>query len=161
MSSLPPAKIIVLGLGNDICGDDGIGIAAVRILRGMLDDACIAVEESSEAGLALVEILEGYDRALILDSIRTGTCPPGTIIEMDTAQFRRVIAPSPHYAGLPEVLDLAERLELRFPSDIRVLAMEVEDPYSIREGLTPCVAEALPRFVERARSILAELRDST
>lgn len=153
---IPPA--LVLALGNDILGDDAVGILAARELGAALPGS-VEVIESAEAGLALMERMEGRERVLILDSIMTRQCEPGTVLELGPRDFGKVAAPSPHYAGLPEVLALAERLGIPFPSEIRILAMEVEDPFEIREGLTPKVAAALPAFVARAREVLRQWPD--
>jgi hydrogenase maturation protease len=145
--------VLLLALGNDLLGDDGVGPAAARALRERFGDR-VDIVESGEAGLALVEFLEGHPRVLILDAIVSGTAPPGTIREMGPPDFRRVLAPSPHYAGLPEVLALGERLGIEMPSDLRVLALEVEDPFSIRESWSPSVEAAFPDYVDRASRIL-------
>lgn len=144
---------LVLGLGNDILGDDAVGVLAARELGAGLP-AAIEIVETAEAGIALMERMEGRERVLILDSIMTRRCEPGTVLELGPEDFGKVAAPSPHYAGLPEVLDLADRLGIPFPSEIQILAMEVEDPFEIREGLTPKVAAALPTFVARAKSVI-------
>jgi hydrogenase maturation protease len=149
----PRRPILVLALGNDVMGDDGVGLAAARELRGRYPDS-VDVVESGEAGLALLELLEGYDRALLVDSIQTGRHEPGTVLSLPRDALRAVAAPSPHYAGLPEVFDLARRLNVSLPREIEVLAVEVKDPYTVREGLTAEVASAVPRVVERASAIL-------
>ena len=149
-------KTLLLALGNDILGDDGAGLAAARRLEGACAPS-VDVVLSSEAGLALIDLMEGYERALLLDSVVTGA-PPGTVHDFSPSDFRRVMAPSPHYAGLPEVLQLAERLEIPFPREIRVLALEVEDPYRITECLSPAVERSIPAFVEAARRILENWR---
>jgi hydrogenase maturation protease len=146
-------KVLVLALGNDILGDDGVAFMAARRLRREFGDR-VDVEESSQAGLALVEIMEGYERALLLDCIVTGRALVGNIWVFSQEDFRQVISPSPHYAGLPEVIQLAELLRLPFPDQLCILAMEVEDPLSVRQGLSPAVEGALPALVERARPIL-------
>jgi len=107
-----------------------------------------------------MELMTGYRRALLLDSVMSGGCAPGTVLEFAPSDFGRVIAPSPHYAGLPEILALARQLELPFPGEIRILALEVEEPRIFREGLSPAVAQALPAFVDRARQVLEGWRDS-
>lgn len=149
------SSIIVLALGNDLLGDDGVGWEAARQLAEQVPPF-VHIVETGEAGLALLELLEGYDRALLLDSVVTGEYPPGTVVELSPEAFRRVIAPSPHYAGLPEVLEMARQLQLHFPQEIRILAMEVQQPDQFHVGLTPPVRRALPDFVERARRILHE-----
>lgn len=149
------ARTLVLALGNDLLGDDGVGLEAARRIAGQVDGS-VDVVESREAGLALLELLEGYERALLIDSIVTRRYPPGTVLEFSPNDFRRVIAPSPHYAGLPEVLEMAHRLNLTFPQDICILAMEVQNPYQFSLGFSEPVQEALPRLVHRALQILSE-----
>jgi hydrogenase maturation protease len=154
-------RVLLLALGNDLLGDDGVALAAARVLRerylGRVD-----VVESGESGLGLLEILEGFDRVLLLDAIATGTRPFGEVLEFSAADFRRVVAPSPHYAGLPEVLDLGERLGLALPEELRVLAIEVENPFEIRAGFTEATERGLANFVDRSCGILdAWTRDGT
>jgi len=146
---------VVLALGNDILGDDGIGFHAARHIRSQSLDG-VDVVETGEAGLALLDHLEGYDRALILDAIATGQCRPGTVLSWQRKDFKDIVSPSPHFSGLPELMNLAERVGMHFPKDIRVLAMEVDDPTVFRETLTPEAQKALPELVMRARSVLTE-----
>ena len=146
-------RILVLGLGNDILGDDAVGLVAARRLRGHCA-AEVDVVEAAESGLGLLDFLEGRSHALLLDAILTGRHPAGTVLEFSRKDFNATSGPSPHYTGLPELLRLAECLAIPVPTDLCVLAMEVEDPYRIREGLSPVVTQALPAYVERARQIL-------
>ncbi len=147
------ARILVLALGNDLLGDDGVGLEAARQIAGQVDGS-VDVVETGEAGLALLELMEGYERALLIDSVVTGRYPPGTVIEFSPEDFRKVVAPSPHYAGLPEVMEMAHRLQIPFPQHIRILAMEVLNPYDFRIGFSKPVQEALPQLVQRARQVL-------
>jgi hydrogenase maturation protease len=146
-------KILVLALGNDILGDDGVGFHAARILRGEFPDD-IDVVETGEAGLALLDHLERYDKALILDAAATGKCAPGTVLCWDREDFRRCVSPSQHSAGLPHILELAERLGMAFPAELQVVCMEVADPTVFRESLTAEARLALAAMADRARQIL-------
>ena len=152
MTEQPP-RILVLGLGNDILGDDAVGLLAARRLREILPTD-VKVLESAGSGLDLLDLLEGFEEALILDSILTGQHSPGTILEFSSADFQKAVAPSPHYAGLPELLQMAERLGIPSPKTIRILACEVADPYQIREGLSDTAREALPGLLTRAQEIV-------
>jgi hydrogenase maturation protease len=149
------ARTLVLALGNDLLGDDGVGLEAARQIAEQVDGS-VDVVQSGEAGLALLELLEGYECALLIDSVVTGRYPPGTVLEFSPEDFRRVVAPSPHYAGLPEVLEIARRLNLVFPQKIHILAMEVQNPYEFRIGFSEPVQEGLPALVRRALQILHE-----
>ena len=146
-------RILVLGLGNDILGDDAVGLVAARRLRFFLPET-VDVVESPGAGLDLLDLLESYDRAVLIDAIMTGKHPPGTILEFSGADFKKDDAPSPHYAGLPTVIQLAESLKIHFPQYFKVVAVEVENLYEVLEGLSNPVNFALPAVVERVEGIV-------
>lgn len=146
---------LVLALGNDILGDDGVAFHAARLLRAEFPDS-VDVVETGEAGLPLLDHLEPYRRALILDAAATGKCPAGTILRWDREDFRRCVAPSQHSAGLPHILELAERLGMAFPGKLQVVCMEVSDPTVFRESLTPEAGRALSAMVAAARQILTD-----
>lgn len=110
--------------------------------------------ESAETGLALLDLLEGYDRAVLLDAMFTGRHPPGTILEFGPSDLKMSPAPSNHFAGLPEMFRLADRLGMHFPKEVRIVAMEVDNPVVFRQALTPEARKALPAFAERARQLL-------
>jgi len=148
-------RTLVLGLGNELAGDDAVGLLVARAVREELEGVADVVESSS-SGLALIEVFAGYDRAVVVDSIRTGRNPPGTITEMGLREVGRVVAPSVHQAGLPELAAVAERLGLGFPSQTRVLAVEVVDPYTLgaplAEPVSGAVGELARRVCDQVRS---------
>lgn len=146
-------KTLVLALGIDLLGDDGVAFYAARLLREEFPES-VDVVETGEAGLPLLDHFEPYAKALILDAAATGKCPAGTILRWDREDFRRCVAPSQHAAGLPHILDLAERLEMDFPRELQVVCMEVSDPTVFRESLTAEARQALPAMVAAARGIL-------
>lgn len=149
-------KILVLGLGNDLLADDAIGhLAAAELgprLAGRAD-----VEATALHGLALLDVLAGYDAAVVLDAACTGARAVGEVHEIAPATLARIESPSPHFAGFPEMLDLAERLGLHFPRRLRIIAVEVLDPWTIGGAMTPAVRDALPELCERAERAVAEL----
>jgi hydrogenase maturation protease len=155
-----PGRILVLGLGNDLAGDDAVGVLAARAVRGEFDGA-VDVVESSASGMALIEVFAGHERAIVVDAIVTGRHPPGTIVEMGIDEVGRVVAPSTHQAGLPELAAVAERLGLVFPAHARVLAVEVVDPYTLGAGLSAPVAAALGELVRRVREQVRTWETST
>lgn len=146
-------SILLLALGNDIMGDDGVAFVAARALKEVFGGE-LNVLETTEGGLGLIDILSPHDRVLLLDSIQTGDVPVGTIQELSRKDFDKVLGPSPHYAGLPEVIELARGLGMSFPSELRVLAIKIDPPEEFREGLSPDIHRALPGYVKQAEQIL-------
>lgn len=154
------AKPLVLGLGNDLLGDDGFGILAARELTRELDGTADVVETALH-GVALLDLLIGYDRAVIIDAINTGRCPAGTILELGPEDFKPVSGPSPHYTGLPELISLAEQLHLEFPGEIKVFAVETCDTQTVGAPMSEPVVRALSEVVERVTTCLDHWTEKT
>ncbi len=141
---------LVLAFGNDLVKDDGVGLEAAKILQAKLTIPQLDFEITTQCGFVLLEMLEGYKRALVLDAVVTREVPVGTILEFLPADLPPVSGPSAHYAGLPEVLEMAQKMKIPLPNPIDILAMEVENPYEFGEGLTIEVQKALPEFIRKA-----------
>lgn len=149
------AKVLVLGLGNEIMGDDAVGLFVARELKTRWGRA-LDVVEASIAGFALLDLLKGFDRVLIVDAIATGNSPPGTVVELSPDEFQKKSTFSPHFVGLTDVVGLADKLDIPFPPTIRILGIEVEDPFVVREGLSETIAESVKSLLSRAELILLE-----
>jgi hydrogenase maturation protease len=148
-----PKRCLLLALGNDLLKDDGIGTVAAGLLRPEFMEA-VDIFEAPGTALALLELLAGYDRVLFLDTIFTGSAPPGTVLEFCREDFQQAAAPVAPYVGLPEVLRQAENLGLECPRELRILALEVENPFESPGGMNPAARGALPGYVDRARQVL-------
>jgi hydrogenase maturation protease len=155
-------SILLLALGNDIIGDDGVALDAARALRETFsDEPNVDVVESGESGLALLDLLPPYQRVLLLDSIEAGDLPAGEVREFSREDFHKVLGPSPHYAGLPEVIALADKLGMDFPSELRVLAIKIDPQEEFRQGLSDDILRALPNYIDQAEQILCDwIRES-
>ena len=140
-------KTLVLGLGNDILADDAVGILAARALKERLE-AVADVQETSWHGVALLELFIGYERAILLDAVMTGKHAPGTIIEINPDELSPVQGASPHFTGLPEMIAMARELELEFPKNFRIFAVEVADPHTVGGEMTPAVRDAIPALCD-------------
>jgi hydrogenase maturation protease len=147
-------RTLVLGLGNEYAGDDAVGVLAVRALSDELAGDADVVE-SAASGLALLEVFAGYDRAVVVDSIRTGRAPAGTIVKAGLAELGAAIAPSLHQAGIPELAAVARRLGMVFPDRTCVLAVEVAGPLMFGAPLSEPVAAAIAPL---GRCVLDQVR---
>ena len=148
-------KILVLGLGNELLADDAVGLLIIRELTKVYKGQAELVE-CTVSGLALLEYFIDFEKAIIVDAIHTGKKPPGSVYELNPADLGEVYAPSPHYTGLPEMMALAKQLELQFPQDIKIFAMEIADPYTIGGPLTKSVSDAMEGL---KMTILKQLSD--
>jgi hydrogenase maturation protease len=144
---------VVLGLGNDLLTDDGFGPAvAAACLRELAGDPSVQVRSASVAGFHLLDLLAGFDRALIVDVVQTGTRPAGTILEcpLEKASAGRTLGGS-HQMDLATALSLGRRVGLPLPSTVRLLVAEAKDLETFCEALSPELAAAVPLAAARVR----------
>ncbi|MDR7523677.1 MAG: hydrogenase maturation protease [Armatimonadota bacterium] len=140
--------ILILGVGNDLLGDDAVGLLAASALGG----EGLPVQLMTRSGLALLDAVVGFSRVLLLDSQTTGLAP-GTVCEY-TLTPTSVRSPSAHYVGYGEALTIGAAAGLDLPDEIRVLAVERRGAVCIGDGLSEPVRAALPAVVDRARAIV-------
>jgi hydrogenase maturation protease len=144
-------RTIVVGLGNPILSDDGVGVLVARRAAEELrhQGKGVSVKEGSVGGLRLVEMLVGFDRAIIVDAIKSNPGEkPGTHKRMSLEDLT-TLAPTQHSASthdtsLPTAFRCGRRLGMRLPDDISIFAIEVENVTDFSEHLTPEVAECIP-----------------
>jgi hydrogenase maturation protease len=148
-------RILILGVGNDLLGDDAVGLRAARAVRPGSGDN-VHVVELAASGFELIEYMEGFDKAILLDAVSTGKSPAGTILQLSLSEFVATSSVSPHFAGVSDALRMAERLEMNLPKTAVVLAVEIIPPAELGNQLTPPIAAIFPEYVARIKSILVE-----
>ncbi len=151
-----PAPTVVVGLGNEIARDDGVGIRVARRLERLLasrDD--IEVVALPWAGFALLDVLAGRRRAALVDCLVTGARPAGTVVRLGEHDFRgSVRLCSFHDVDFPTVLALGRRMGWRMPAELAIWAVEAAVADTFGEGLSPPVAAAVPRVVREVLTFL-------
>lgn len=117
-------KILVVGIGNDYRGDDGIGFVIARNIREKLLLHVTTIEESGD-GAALMEAWQGYDIVILVDAISSGA-KPGTIIKIDAGKINvpaKYFHCSTHAFGVAEAIALAKAMK-KLPPRLLVYGIE-------------------------------------
>jgi hydrogenase maturation protease len=156
-------KTLVLGLGNPLLRDDSIGLRVVEALRARLSDRPdIEVDEDYWGGLRLMERMIGFQRAIIIDAIRTDA-EPGTIHLLTPNDIPTQRSMSAHDVNLPTALELGRQAGAQLPasSEILIVGVEADDVQTFDETLTPAVELALPQAVEAVMTALDRKREKT
>ena len=152
-------KTLVVGLGNPILTDDGVGIYIVREVAARCQQDHVAFAEASVGGLRLLDHLRGYERVIMVDAILTRDDEPGDIHRLHPGDLRASLhSGSTHDLSLPGALALGRGMGMGLPGDddIIIIAIAVEDVWTFGESCTPAVAAAIPRAAEM---VLTELGD--
>lgn len=146
-------SLVILGLGNDLLGDDGIGLLAADRLR-CCEAGDVTVRTTTQSGLYLLEHLQGFDDAIVLDSVLGEH--PGTIRELQKPDLPELLVPSAHYAGLPEALALARASGVPMPRRLRIFGVEIGVAQRIGSSPSAPVLASLPRLVATVLSAAAD-----
>jgi hydrogenase maturation protease len=158
-----PAPVLVLGLGNPILRDDGVGWRVVEAAERRWHDpgatGAVRFELVALGGLALMETLVGCDHAILVDATQTPGGVPGTLyaLELDdlpTLHANAMHVNAVHDASLADALELGRRLGAHLPKRIAIIAVEAENVLDFGEALSPRVAGCVGRAAEM---VLAEI----
>ncbi len=150
------ARVLVLCLGNAIRRDDAVALRVADALeRSPPDDA--AIRRSAASGLYLLDEMEGFDRVVVVDAVRTGTHAPGAVLSFPLEDLHAPEGPSPHAIGRPSALARARAAGAPVPSRFHVVAIEVVDMETVGEGLTPEVAAAVAPAAAAVRDAVRAL----
>jgi hydrogenase maturation protease len=143
-------------MGNPLLCDDGVGLSVAAELKSRLDQSDVTVMETSVAGLSLLDLLVGYDRAIIIDAIQTVDGKAGQTYRLDPEAFDTARhTASPHDVDFTTALEFGKKLGLPLPQQIIIFAIEASDVSTFSEECTPEVTRAIPACVEM---VLKELK---
>lgn len=141
--------LLVLGLGNVLLEDDGVGAAAVAcLLDGYAVPRGVRVLDGGTLGLSLLPYLDEADAVILVDAVRA-PAPPGSLVRLEGDDVGPAVAArlSPHQVGVADLLDGARWLG-RYPRQVVLLGV-VPDSMGLVVGLSSHVHAALPALVER------------
>jgi hydrogenase maturation protease len=153
-------KTLVIGLGNPILGDDGVGWrVAEEVARATADRSEIEVDYAALGGLNLMERLTGFEHVILVDSILTGGKPVGTVslfLLTDLPDLSSGHTTAIHDTSLRNALKLGRSMDIPLPrdEDVHIITIEAENVYDFSEELSPPVKAALPQAVEAVLKLI-------
>jgi len=151
----------IIGLGNSILTDDGVGIYAAREIgrrRAEISDRDIDIVESEVAGFDLMELMAGWKHVILVDSIQFEGLEPGTVVRIEPGDLHTSLRlRSVHDIDLPTALELGRRLGLEMPAKLTIFGIQAQDALSLGETLTEAAKRGLNEAVDL---VLKEIRDS-
>ena len=159
--------LLVLGLGNVLLGDDGLGAAAIaRIERDYRIPPGVRFEDGGTLGLSLLGLIADSDRVILVDAVRA-EAPPGTLVRLDGADVADAVwnRLSPHQVGVADLLEAARLIDC-YPSAVTLLGLvpEVIDLAVVRSsavdsGLDELVAAVVGEVLSLGYRMVREPED--
>jgi hydrogenase maturation protease len=142
MTAQRSRSTLILGLGNDVLMDDGVGLRAARRVAELVGDRADFVE-ACMASIDLLPIISGYERVIIVDAFRSPDFPPGTSVRAAPEDLPRGFGyRSLHTMPFQEMLDLGETLELEMPREVVIHGLAVAEASTFGETFTPEVGRS-------------------
>ena len=171
-----PSSTLVIGLGNPILGDDGVGWKVAQAVQEIITfdprfqipfrpvdskivhrRSCVEVDCLSLGGLSLMERMLGYERVILVDSMETGQSPAGSVKVYALDELPNPSAghsASAHDTSLVTALQTAQAIGADVPSRVDVVTIEANNVYDFSEELSPPVAQAIPLATEAVIRLL-------
>ncbi len=155
-------NVRIIGLGNSILTDDGVGIYAARAVGRRLketgSDVGVDIVESEVAGFALMELMAGWKHVILIDSIQFDDIKPGTVVRIKPEDLHTSLRiRSVHDINLPTALELGRRLGLEMPAKLAIFGIQAEDSLTFGESLTNAAERGMNEVVDL---VLTEIRNS-
>ncbi len=146
--------ILILGLGNPLLGDDGVGW---RVAEECAKHTTHEVDCHAGGGLSLMERLVGYEQAILIDALDTGKEVPGSVNVCRLEELTNLAAghlASSHDTTLHNALAAGRAMGVTLPREVMLVTIESHRVYDFSETLSPPVAAAVPRAAQRVQDIV-------
>jgi hydrogenase maturation protease len=152
-------KTLVIGLGNPILGDDGVGWkVAEAVKKQITPDLPIDIDRVSLSGISLMEYLIGYQRAILIDAFALEE-PIGSILVLKLSELPNYSAfhtASAHDISLQKAIQLGRSMGAQLPEDIVVVGITIKQIYDFSEELSLPVAQVIPQAVQIVLDLLKQ-----
>ena len=143
-------RTIILGVGNQILGDDGVGIHIANELKKKVNNPNITIDDAITGGMNLLDLLLGYDKAIIVDAVKTNEGENGEVKRIPLGTFSTLHSCNPHDVSLIEAIEMAKKMgEDRIPKEIIIIGVLMKEiPCEFGEKLSKEIAAAVPKAVD-------------
>ena len=148
-----PRPVLILGIGNVLLGDEGVGVHAVRRLEKEAWPAHVKLLDGGTGGFHLLSLFQEYPRIVLVDATMDGQ-PPGTVRVIRprfASDYPRTL--SAHDIGLKDLVESAALLG--HAPEVVIVAISVKTlPEGLTMDMTPEVAASLPRVADSVREVV-------
>ncbi|MFH1160477.1 MAG: hydrogenase maturation protease [bacterium] len=151
----PANSVLVLGIGNDILTDDGIGPRIIQQIEKEHFPSLFAFQSATVGGLEILEMIAGYREVIFIDAIKTRDGIPGTIYYLSPDNFKETL----HLTNLHDInflhaLELGRKLNIDMPSRIQIIAIEIVEDLEFSESFSPPIQAKFPEILQNVRNYL-------
>ncbi|MDX1284246.1 MAG: hydrogenase maturation protease [Draconibacterium sp.] len=149
---------LVLGIGNEILCDDGIGPRLCDFLKEKFADKPIQFEKLNVGGLEVLEFINGYETVVFIDAIKTVDGQIGEVYNYTPDDFRETLHLSNlHDTNFITALELGKSLDFKIPKNMYIIAVEIKEDMVFSEYFTEELAINYDEIKEKVITLLYNL----
>lgn len=142
-------KKVIIGLGNPILSDDRVGLLIIDELEKRNVNPDITFVRLSSGGMTIVDAADGFDQAVLVDSIYSGQFPVGSMAILTPENFSETLHISnAHDINFATALKMGEEMGVRIPKKFTIYAIEVREVLTFGMEMTKEVSDNLPSIIE-------------
>ncbi|HPQ43022.1 MAG TPA: hydrogenase maturation protease [Syntrophales bacterium] len=140
-------KTLILGMGNPILSNDGVGLSIAKMLEGKIPHADVA--SSTMIGLSLFDLIIGYDILFIVDAMTTHDSGIGKLKKISECDRQGTLHLfSSHGMDIFELMELGSLCGFKVPRLAAVYGIEIGDEVAFGGTLSPALTKQLPGIIE-------------
>ena len=148
-------NILILGFGNIILSDDGVGSRIVEDLRGKITYPDITYDTATVGGLEIIELIKDFELVVIIDGIRTIDGKPGDVYFMNAEDYKETLHLSNfHDVDFRTALNYAGKIGVKMPGKITIIAVEIKEDTIFAKELTPALKSKYNDILQLAKNCI-------
>jgi hydrogenase maturation protease len=147
-------KNLIMGMGNPILSDDGVGLVVAGALEGKIPDTRVVT--TPMVGLNLLDQVKGFEKLFLIDALVSGRNHPGEWEKVPSGEGARHLFSS-HGMDFFDLVELGGNLGFQMPEVVGIYGIEIENPVAFGETLSPPLREKLPGLIQ---AIAADIRSA-
>jgi hydrogenase maturation protease len=152
------SAILILGIGNEILTDDGIGPKLVNEIDRGRFPSDVSFQNATLGGLELLDVMRDFRKVIIIDAIKTGQYQPGSIHYYTPDDFKETL----HLSNLHDInfltaLELGRQTGMQIPESIQIIAIEIVEDRVFSSSFSPAIAEQYPTILCKVEDLLLDL----
>lgn len=149
---------LILGLGNEILTDDGIGIKLTHDLKNKFRRSSFDFKTASCGGLEIVEMMDGYEHAIIIDSIKTFGVEPGKVHHFTLDHFQQSMHVSNfHDISFLTAIEFGRKAGLKLPRQVNIIAVEIIEDLVFNTQFSPVIKEKYPQIFNEVQRLMLNI----
>jgi len=145
-------------MGNAIVSDDKVGLLIVNKIAEKAKNPHVEVKTTEAGGLYILDVMMGFDFAIVVDAIKTGKHEPGAIIQFNPGEFdftpRGTMV---HDVSFFDAIELGKKMDIKVPGRIEIVSIEIIDNRTVSENINEEVMKAVDPAIEKVVSLASDM----